>query len=128
MNAKLLLDENISPKVAEALREDGVDAVGVRDRGLLEASDAVVFKRAFDEDRIVVTKNIGDFEKLAQTSDLHCGVVLLEKGDMLRDEQLATIRSAVAAIARRGDMINTVLWVATDGVMTFADLSSAGDR
>jgi hypothetical protein len=33
---KLLLDENISPKVAETLcREDGVDAVHVRDRALM---------------------------------------------------------------------------------------------
>jgi hypothetical protein len=36
---KLLLDENISPKVAEKLTlEDGIDACRVRDRGLLAAS------------------------------------------------------------------------------------------
>jgi predicted nuclease of predicted toxin-antitoxin system len=40
---KLLLDENLSPKVAEALaREDGIDACHARDRGLLRATDAEV--------------------------------------------------------------------------------------
>ena len=33
VNVKLLLDENLSPKVAEVLRRDGIDACGVRDRG-----------------------------------------------------------------------------------------------
>ncbi|MCL2447640.1 MAG: DUF5615 family PIN-like protein [Polyangiaceae bacterium] len=64
MNVKLLLDENLSPKVAEILRDaDGIDAVHVRDRGLLRASDAVVLERAYAEDRVLATKNVDDFVK-----------------------------------------------------------------
>jgi uncharacterized protein with PIN domain len=66
MNVKLLLDENLSPRVAEILRRDGIDVCAVRDRGLLEATDPEVFYKAFDEDRIVVTANVGDFEELAR--------------------------------------------------------------
>ena len=65
VNVKLLLDENISPRVADALRADGVDACGVRDRGLLEAMDHEVLEWAFGDDRIVVTKNVGDFDDAA---------------------------------------------------------------
>jgi len=55
---KLLLDENVSPRVAEELaRVDALDACHVRDRGLLSATDAEVLERAYDEDRILVTAN-----------------------------------------------------------------------
>lgn len=119
MAIKLLLDENLSPRVAMILAAEGIDACGVRDRGLLEATDAQVFARAFAEDRIVVTLNVGDFELLARTCELHAGVVLLECGPLLRDEQLAVVRRAAAAIETRGDLINTALRVAADGTMSF---------
>lgn len=60
---KLLLDENLSPSIAVTLTREGYDVVHVRDRGLLQATDAQVFARAFDEDRIVVTFNCEDFKK-----------------------------------------------------------------
>lgn len=115
---KLLLDENLSPKVAEVLaREDGVDACHVRDRGLLGGTDAQVLERAFAEDRIFVTKNVGDFELLASARELHAGIVLIEAGDLTRDEQVALMR---AVMSRLGvvDLINQVLRVSEDGSMT----------
>jgi predicted nuclease of predicted toxin-antitoxin system len=115
---KLLLDENLSPRVASTLCKDGVDAAAVRDRGLNGATDALVFQYAFDDDRIVVTKNVRDFEKLAQSCDLHAGVILLE--DTLRYEgQLERLRKALTEIELRGDLVNTVLRIAEDGSMTF---------
>jgi predicted nuclease of predicted toxin-antitoxin system len=112
---KLLLDENISPKVAEWLaREDGIDACHVRDRGMLAATDHEVLERAFAEDRILVTANVGDFLKLARARDVHPGIVLLD-GDLLRDDQLRLVRVALAELARIGDITNKVLHVAEDG-------------
>jgi predicted nuclease of predicted toxin-antitoxin system len=119
VNVKLLLDENISPKVAAALRREGTDACGARDRGLLQATDPEVFARAFAEDRVVVTANVRDFEKLARSCELHAGVVLIECGDLLRDEQIDLVRRAVVAIAERGDLVNAVLRVTADGVFRF---------
>ena len=67
MKVRLLLDENRSPKVAEALaKEDGIDACHVRDRNMLAASDHEVLERAFAEDRILVTANVDDYAKLAR--------------------------------------------------------------
>ena len=84
MNVKLLMDENISPRVAMRLRtEDGVDACAIRDRGLLEATDAEVLERAFVEDRLLVTKNVRDFEKLVRSREIHAGIILVEAGDQI---------------------------------------------
>jgi predicted nuclease of predicted toxin-antitoxin system len=113
----LLLDENISPKVAEALcREDGLDACHVRDRGLLGSTDAEVLERAFVEDRVLVTANVGDFEKLARARELHAGIIFVEQGDLLRDEQLDLVRRVLVVLAGR-DIVNHVVRVAKDGTV-----------
>jgi predicted nuclease of predicted toxin-antitoxin system len=123
VSVKLLCDENISPWVSQVLRrDDGIDACGVRDRGLLEASDAAVLARAFSEDRILVTKNVKDFDKLARASELHAGIVFIEAGGLRREEQLKVIREALAAIERHGDMANAVLRIAPNGTMTFEEM------
>ena len=118
---KLLLDENISPKVAEELaRKGGLDACHVR--GLLAATDAEVLERAYDEDRVLVTANVGDFLKLARARDVHPGIVLLEDGALPRAEQLRLLRLAAAAISQLGDLLNKVVWVAADGSMRVEDI------
>lgn len=62
---RLLLDEMIGPRVAQALRERGLDAVGVVERTDLRAlPDDAVLEQAYEERRIVVTRNIGDFARL----------------------------------------------------------------
>ncbi len=52
---RFLIDNPISPRVAETLRREDHDAVHVRDYGLAAADDSVIFERASREDRIVVT-------------------------------------------------------------------------
>ncbi len=64
MPVKLLLDENVSPHVALALRAAGIDAVHVRDRSMFGAADREVLRRALAEDRVLVTANVADFMKL----------------------------------------------------------------
>jgi hypothetical protein len=76
-----------------------------------------VLERAFNEDRIFVTKNVGDFEKLAKTRELHAGIVLIEQGDLTREEQLDLMRRIVAKLEGI-DLVNHVLRVAADGAMT----------
>ncbi len=123
MNVKLLLDENLSPRVAEILRrEDGLDAVHIRDRGLLEAKDHEVLERAYAEDRILATKNVGDYVKLARARELHPGIILLEDGDLVRDEQLSVLRAAVAALQGERDLVNRVLRIWADGKFIFEDV------
>jgi predicted nuclease of predicted toxin-antitoxin system len=123
VNVKLLLDENLSPRVAETLaREDGVDAVHVRDRGLLGALDHTVLEAAFAEDRVLVTSNVDDFVKLGRAKDLHPGIVLIEDGGLLRDEQLQAVRKAVAVLEGERDLVNRILRIWLDGKTVFEEI------
>jgi predicted nuclease of predicted toxin-antitoxin system len=123
VNVKLLLDENLSPWVAERLRkDDGIDAVHVRERGLLEADDRVVLDSAFAEDRIVITCNVDDFVRFARARELHPGIVLVEDGDLLRPEQLQVVRAAVATLQGERDLVNRVLRIWLDGETLFEEI------
>jgi len=121
VQAKLLIDEDLSPSVAQALSAEGVDACHVRDRKMLGGADHRVLDRAFKEDRILVTANVEDFVKIARRRELHAGIVLIEDGGLVRAQQLAVVKSAVDFIGEH-DMANRVLWVRTDGSMEFEDV------
>lgn len=124
---KFLIDEDLSPKVAERLRvDDGLDIIHVRDRNLLGESDPIVLQKAYDEDRILVTANVKDFQHLARARELHPGIVLVLDGALSRNEQLALMRKIVATISQElreeRDMVNRVLEVEADGEANFYDL------
>jgi predicted nuclease of predicted toxin-antitoxin system len=74
------------------------DAIAARDRGLLGATDPEVLEYAFKEDRILVTANIRDFEKLAAAVEIHSGVVLMQDGDLLAAEQIELIDTVVRVL------------------------------
>ncbi len=52
---RFLIDNALSPKVADALRKAGHDAVHLRDYGIQDEVDSVIFERAAAEDRILVS-------------------------------------------------------------------------
>ncbi len=52
---KFLIDNALSPLVADALGSAGYDAILVRDRGLTRAKDAKLFALAASEDRVIVS-------------------------------------------------------------------------
>jgi predicted nuclease of predicted toxin-antitoxin system len=52
---KLLVDANLSPTVAAGLREAGFDAIHVADLNLVTATDDVIFDRAVQVGRVVIT-------------------------------------------------------------------------
>ncbi len=59
----LLVDENLSPKVAAFLRSRDFDAVAVREVGLRGKSDQVICRWAREQKRIIVTTDL-DFGQL----------------------------------------------------------------
>ena len=58
---KLYLDEDISPRVAERLREKGIDAVSTREVRMIGVSDEEQLDRAVSEGRVMITRNRNDF-------------------------------------------------------------------
>jgi predicted nuclease of predicted toxin-antitoxin system len=129
-NIKLLIDEDLSPRVAHFFCEQClIDSISVRDRGLLSSNDQKILEYAFQEDRILVTANIRDFEQLARSYEIHPGIVLIRDGSLLREEQIIIVKNAIQAIEEElkdgRDMINRVLYISIDGTKKFENLSAS---
>ncbi|MEO1376100.1 MAG: DUF5615 family PIN-like protein [Cyanobacteria bacterium J06635_10] len=124
---KFLVDEDLSPSIARYLCEQMlVDAVAVRDRNLLNTPDYEILEYAFEEERILVTANIKDFEHFATLREIHAGIIFICDGSLLRTEQMEVVNVAVNAILAEveagRDMINRVLYVETDRSLKFENL------
>jgi predicted nuclease of predicted toxin-antitoxin system len=124
---KFLIDEDISPTAARYLCEELlIDAVAVRDRGLLGKNDRYILEYAFNEDRILVTANVVDFERFAKVLEVHSGIVFFLEGDLLRNEQIEVLKNAVTAIQAEIDagreMINRVLYISSNGTKYFENM------
>src|SRR5438309_2348862 len=61
---KILLDEHLSSRIAEALRAKGRDVITVSEIGLGEEQDRAVWERAIAENRVLVTYDTSDFPTL----------------------------------------------------------------
>jgi predicted nuclease of predicted toxin-antitoxin system len=79
---KALPDEQLSPRIAELLRDRGHDVQAVVDRrDLAGRSDRVILEIAAAEERAVITNNVKDFRPLAAErlarGESHAGLILL---------------------------------------------------
>jgi predicted nuclease of predicted toxin-antitoxin system len=125
MPALILLDENMSPRIVRSLWDRDVDAVHVRDRGLLGAADHEIWKFAKQEVRTIATINGRDFRKLARNSQDHPGVVVIPSGGS-PDAQLNFIMSAVTWVTstnRRDGFSNRYLEIGDRGEIILAEIT-----
>jgi predicted nuclease of predicted toxin-antitoxin system len=119
---RFFIDECISPTLSQHLNSEGLhDAIHPRDRGRLRDPDHVVFARAIEEDRIIVTENADDFRKLAGAVDLHPGLIILPS--VARAEAQHLMDLAIAhLIETEGErpqdlLVNSVLTITPDGAV-----------
>jgi predicted nuclease of predicted toxin-antitoxin system len=80
---RFLLDEGLSPRVADILASVGHDVQHVRDLGLASAIDSVVLQAALNDERVLLTLDT-DFGTLLAHSGAALPSVVLFRGDVTR--------------------------------------------
>lgn len=74
---KFLADENIAPRVVEALREEKFDVLSVYEENLSGASDEEILRLSQKENRTILTHDKDFGNLIRQPYQSHSGVILL---------------------------------------------------
>jgi predicted nuclease of predicted toxin-antitoxin system len=84
------LDEHVSPAIARALRQRGIEVLTAREAGLLGASDPEHLARAHADGRMLVTQD-DDFLSLHHEGRPHSGIAYCKQGSRSIGQIIASL-------------------------------------
>src|SRR5687767_8376124 len=112
---RLLLDAQISGRVAEALRALGHDVLTAAEIGVGDAPDPVVWEAAIAQQRVLVTFNIRDFQPLYHhywaAGTHHPGLVLISTTTLSNSEIGEMVRALGRVMSRNEDLTDQVIYL-----------------
>ncbi len=102
---KLLIDNALSPRIAEGLRVGGYNAVHVGSLGMASAADEGIFEWCATHDHVVVSADTDFGALLAQRKERKPSVLLLRRISQRRPEE--QIRILLANLPALVEPLNT---------------------
>jgi len=109
---KFYLNENLSWKIAKALREYGYDVISSDEAEMNQADDETQFVFAIEQKRTIVTNNFRDFIELYQEYEkkgkLHYGIIFTTKCSI--SVMIQRLRKLIETVSQE-QIINQIYWL-----------------
>jgi predicted nuclease of predicted toxin-antitoxin system len=93
---RFLSDMGVSKHIVQWLRQNGEDAVHLRDEGLQKLPDSKIFDRAFSESRVILTFDLDSGEIAALSGGRIVSVILFRLHNTRTPHVLQRLQSALA--------------------------------
>lgn len=122
---RFLLDECVSPLLQAVAEEFGYHATFIDHLGWRTLKDHQLLPRLIEKDLVLVTNNREDWIALLGNAEAHPGLVVIRE-NVPRARQISYFAQCLIAIYSLDDMVNTVVEVDRDDVVTVYALPPQG--